>query len=227
MASELIDHSASTSEVMKFGGAPHQPPSAAPMFCADGALEAAVRRILGPGVIAQLANPALQELSANYDPAARMCRLFIDDGQGPMRPLDALIQPSAGAITLTSSPTHKIILRCDEAETAKWASDLLGSREVERLNMTQLAGLSTMREGINLQPQRTNEHIVTPAEIQLLQPFHGYLCIAGFDRTIIQIPERYLERKQPAFLPRSKPLPPPPLQSMQPRRLPSLGNEGI
>jgi len=109
-----------------------------------------------------------------------------------------------GAIILTSSPTTKIILRCDEAETAKWASDLLGIREVERINMTQLAGLSTMREGVNLQPQRTNEHIVTPAEIQLLQPFHGYLCVAGFDRTTIRIPERHLERTQLAFVPRSR-----------------------
>jgi energy-coupling factor transporter ATP-binding protein EcfA2 len=113
-----------------------------------------------------------------------------------------------GAITLTSSPTTKVILRCDEAETAKWASDLLGQREVERVNMTQLAGLSTMREGVNLQPQRTNEQIVTPAEVQMLQPFHGYLCVAGFDRTTITIPERHLDRKQPAFVPRAKASPP-------------------
>ncbi|HEX4209818.1 MAG TPA: type IV secretion system DNA-binding domain-containing protein, partial [Candidatus Binataceae bacterium] len=109
-----------------------------------------------------------------------------------------------GAITLTSSPTTKVILRCDEAETAKWASELLGSREVERINMTQLAGLSTMREGVNLQPQRTSEHIVTAAEIQMLKPFHGYLCVAGSDRTTITITERHLERKQSAFLPRNK-----------------------
>jgi type IV secretory pathway TraG/TraD family ATPase VirD4 len=121
-----------------------------------------------------------------------------------------------GAITLTSSPTTKVILRCDEAETAKWASDLLGSREIERLNMTQLAGLSTMREGINLQPQRTNEHIVTPAEIQLLQPLQGYLCVAGFDRTTIRIPERPLQRKQPAFLSRSRLQPIAPLMEAKP-----------
>jgi type IV secretory pathway TraG/TraD family ATPase VirD4 len=108
-----------------------------------------------------------------------------------------------GAVTLTSSPTTKVILRCDEAETAKWASELLGSREIERINMTQLAGLSAMREGVNLQPQRTTEHIVTPAEIQLLKPFQGFLCIAGFDRTTITIPERHLERHHSAFLPRT------------------------
>ena len=36
--------------------------------------------------------------------------------------------------------------------------------------MTQMAGLSAMREGVNLQPQRTTEHIVTAAEVQLLKP---------------------------------------------------------
>jgi Flp pilus assembly CpaF family ATPase len=65
------------------------------MFCADAALDAAVRRILGPLVVAQLDNPAIQELSANYDPAARVCRLFADDGSGPMRSLEATLQPAA------------------------------------------------------------------------------------------------------------------------------------
>ena len=109
-----------------------------------------------------------------------------------------------GAITLTSSPTTKVILRCDEAETAKWASELLGSREIERMNMTQLAGLSTYREGVNLQPQRSTEHIVTAAEVQLLKAFNGYLCVAGSDRTTIRIPERHLTKRQSAFLPRTK-----------------------
>jgi type IV secretory pathway TraG/TraD family ATPase VirD4 len=109
-----------------------------------------------------------------------------------------------GAVTLTSSPTTKVILRCDEAETAKWASDLLGSREIERMQMTQLAGLSSYREGINLQPHRTTEHIVTAAEIQLLKSLDGYLCVAGNDRTTIRIPERHLKRRCPAFVPRSK-----------------------
>jgi hypothetical protein len=107
-------------------------------------------------------------------------------------------------VTMTSAPTTKVILRCDEAETAKWASDLLGSREIERTEMTMLAGLSNMREGVNLNARRTTEHIVTPAEIQLLKPFHGYLCVAGNDRTTITIPERHLQKNFPAFIPRAR-----------------------
>ena len=45
---------------------------------------------------------------------------------------------------------------------------------------------------------------VTAAEIQLLKPFHGYLCVAGNDRTSITIPERHLERHHPTFIPRTR-----------------------
>jgi len=107
-----------------------------------------------------------------------------------------------GCITLTSSPSTKVILRVDETETAKWASQLIGSHEIERLSMTQLAGLSTYREGINLQPQRSVEPLALPDEIKLLRPFTGYLCIAGNHRTTVRIPESHLTVRHPAFIPR-------------------------
>jgi hypothetical protein len=63
--------------------------------------------------------------------------------------------------------------------------------------------LSTYREGVNLQPHRSTEHIVAPAEIQLLKSLNGYLCVAGNDRTTIKIPERHLEKRHPVFVPRT------------------------
>jgi hypothetical protein len=65
------------------------------MFCADAALDAVLRRIYGPVVVAQLDDPATQELSANYDRVSHTCRLFVDDGGGPMRPLEAVLLPTA------------------------------------------------------------------------------------------------------------------------------------
>jgi len=115
-----------------------------------------------------------------------------------------------GCITLTSSPSTKIILRVDETETAKWASELIGSREIERLTMTQLAGLSTYREGINLSPHRTIEPLVLADEIKLLRPFTGYLCLAGHHRTTVRIPELHLTRYHQAFIPRAADKPPAP-----------------
>jgi len=107
-----------------------------------------------------------------------------------------------GAITLSSSPTTKAILRADHFETAQWAADLIGSHEVERLQMTQLAGLSSYREGVNLSPHRSIEHLVLPAEIQMLEPFCGYLCVAGTNRTMLSIPRLHLDKHCPVFIPR-------------------------
>jgi hypothetical protein len=86
---------------------------------------------------------------------------------------------------------------------AEWASQQLGSREVERLQMTQLAGLSSYREGVNLQPQRSIERIVLADEIKLLPRLQGYVCIAGHDRTRITIPERHLQAREPALIART------------------------
>jgi type IV secretory pathway TraG/TraD family ATPase VirD4 len=108
-----------------------------------------------------------------------------------------------GAITLISAPSTKVILRVDESEMAEWASQQLGSREVQRLQMAQLAGVSSYREGINLQPQRVVERIVLADEIKLLPRLSGYICIAGHNRTHIKIDERHLVQRQPALIPRT------------------------
>lgn len=108
-----------------------------------------------------------------------------------------------GAVTLISAPSTKVILRVDESEMAEWASVQLGSREIERLQMTQLAGLSQFREGVNLQPQRVIERLILADEIKLLPRLNGYICIAGNDRTRIAIPERHLDPQQPPLIPRS------------------------
>jgi len=109
--------------------------------------------------------------------------------------------------TLTSAPTTKVILRCDEAETAEWASEQLGKHEVVRLEMTALAGLSNYREGINLQPHRGVEAIVMGAEVQSLKEYEGYVCVAGADRAKITVPLCHLERRQPDFLPQRRRVP--------------------
>ena len=100
------------------------------LFCANAALDAAVRRILGPIVVAQLGNLPIQELSANFEPRSGLCRLFVDDGSGPMRPLDAFIAPAA-IITVTrmlatvsgqSLPAAAPFLSCDLASGFRWHS---------------------------------------------------------------------------------------------------------
>jgi type IV secretory pathway TraG/TraD family ATPase VirD4 len=110
------------------------------------------------------------------------------------------------AATLIGSPSTKLIMRVDETEAAQWASDLIDSHEVERLQMAQSAsGQAPDKWGLNLQPQRSIERLVLPAEIKLLEKLHGYLCIAGYHRTTTRLPELFLtekEKKHRAFIPR-------------------------
>src|SRR5262249_21774156 len=106
------------------------------------------------------------------------------------------------AVSLTSSPTTKVFLRIDDAESARWASDILGSREVERMTVQQLAGLSNYREGVTLGAQRTAEHIVSPAEIALLRPLETYIAVAGHDRCKTKVLPFYMQRNQPGFIPK-------------------------
>jgi len=109
-----------------------------------------------------------------------------------------------GAVNITSAPAIKCVLRADETETAQWCAELLGKHDIQRMQQVQLAGLSNYREGVTLQPQRLSEYLVTPDEIKHLATLHGYLAVAGQHRTEIVIDECYLERNQPAFIPRTK-----------------------
>jgi type IV secretory pathway TraG/TraD family ATPase VirD4 len=111
-----------------------------------------------------------------------------------------------GAVTLVSLPATKLILRIEEPKTTEWLSKLIGSHEVERLTMTQVAAGSKSkgREGVNLQPQRSIEPLVLPDEIGLLPKFTGYLCVSGYNRTMVRIPRQDLLRQRPDFIPRLK-----------------------
>jgi Flp pilus assembly CpaF family ATPase len=66
-----------------------------PLFCAHPALEATIRRILGPIVCEYLTAPTTQELSANFVAEGSQCQLFLDNGAGVMRALGAVLAPSA------------------------------------------------------------------------------------------------------------------------------------
>ena len=112
-----------------------------------------------------------------------------------------LIYGHDGATVLTSCPTTQIFLRTPDPETAKWASDSIGSHEVERLAISQLTGLSNYREGLTLNPHRAVEPLVIPGEIQALEPFEGYICCGG-GRSRITIPKMHLDPHEPDFTPR-------------------------
>jgi type IV secretory pathway TraG/TraD family ATPase VirD4 len=112
-----------------------------------------------------------------------------------------LIYGHEGATVITSCPTTQIFLRTPDPETSRWASDSIGSHEVERLTISQLTGLSSYREGLTLNPHRAIEPLVIPGEIQALDPFEGYICCGGA-RSRISIPKLHLVERVRDFIPR-------------------------
>jgi Flp pilus assembly CpaF family ATPase len=64
------------------------------MFCTDAAADAAITGWL-PELIDLLRNPAVQEVSGNFEPAANLCRLYADFGDGFMRDVEMTLTPAA------------------------------------------------------------------------------------------------------------------------------------
>jgi type IV secretory pathway TraG/TraD family ATPase VirD4 len=105
------------------------------------------------------------------------------------------------AATLVASPNTKLILRTGEPETAQWCSAQIGEREVERGHLSANASHGE-RYSFGIREQRTTEPAVMPAEMQLLQPLSGYLCITGHHRSFVRLDYLAPQVRQEGFIPR-------------------------
>jgi hypothetical protein len=105
------------------------------------------------------------------------------------------------AATLVASPATKLILRTGEPETAQWCSAQIGAREVERGHLSANAS-HRERYSFGIREQRTTEPAVMPAEMQLLQPLSGYLCITGHHRSFVRFDYLAPDVRQEGFIPR-------------------------
>jgi hypothetical protein len=105
------------------------------------------------------------------------------------------------AATLVASPATKLILRTGEPETATWCSAQIGEREVERGHLSANASHGE-RYSFGIREQRTTEPAVMPAEMQLLQPLSGYLCITGYHRSFVRFDYLAPQVRQEGFIPR-------------------------
>ena len=106
------------------------------------------------------------------------------------------------AATLVASPATKLILRTGEPETAQWCSAQIGEREVERDQLGASIAPREMRGSFSLHRHRSTEPAVMAAEIQLLSPLSGYLCIIGHHRTFIRFPYLAPVSRVEGFIPR-------------------------
>jgi Type IV secretion-system coupling protein DNA-binding domain len=79
------------------------------------------------------------------------------------------------AATMLSCPRYKILLRCDEPDSARWLSTLLGEEELEKPRTGVTASVSDQgRDSINYSSQTERRAIVSREEIAALPDLAGY-----------------------------------------------------
>ena len=80
-----------------------------------------------------------------------------------------------GAATMLSAPHVKILFRCNEPESARWVSDMIGEEENERPRIGTTAAVQPNgRDSINYATFTERRLVVSREQIMGLKNLHGY-----------------------------------------------------
>ena len=109
-----------------------------------------------------------------------------------------------GAKSLTGLLSTWLIYRCEEKNTAQWASDNLYKKEVLETSENLSYGAHSMRDGVSINPQKKERALVTPTEIMGLDNCAGYLRFGrGLPISKVQVNRMELETVAENFIKRS------------------------
>jgi hypothetical protein len=106
------------------------------------------------------------------------------------------------AATMLASSHTKILFRCNEPTSARWVSELIGEREIERPRISTTSSVQTYgRDSMNYANEVDHEIVVTKDEITALENLNGYWkygdAVVPFRIEPVKLPKR-----SPAFVPR-------------------------
>ena len=113
------------------------------------------------------------------------------------------------ASTMLSSPRYKIVLRCNEPDSAEWLSRLLGDEELEKPRTGVTASVSDQgRDSINYSSYTERRPVVSKEEISNLPDLAGYW---KYGELVVPFRCDFIARKQVAngFVPRQSLTPAP------------------
>ncbi len=83
------------------------------------------------------------------------------------------------AQTIIGQCATKLILRCQDPETAKHMAEQLGRRQTRRVDETVSYGANTLRDGVGLTPREELELVALPDEVMNLPKFHGFIRLSN------------------------------------------------
>lgn len=83
------------------------------------------------------------------------------------------------AQTIIGQCATKLILRCQDPETAKHMAEQLGRRQTRRVDETVSYGANSLRDGVGLTPREDLELVALPDEVMNLPKFHGFIRVSN------------------------------------------------
>ena len=79
------------------------------------------------------------------------------------------------AATMLSSSHTKILFRCNEPQSARWVSEMIGEQELERPRVSTTASVQTYgRDSLNYAPDLERSFVISKDQIMALPNLHGY-----------------------------------------------------
>src|SRR5213082_4139813 len=103
---------------------------------------------------------------------------------------------------MLSAPHLKILFRCNEPESARWVSEMIGEEEKERPRVGTTATVQANgRDSINYSTFTERRSVVSKEQIMALPNLHGYWKYAD---SVVQFAIEPVDRRQvaPSFIPR-------------------------
>lgn len=126
--------------------------------------------------------------------------------------LDALYGED-DARTILGQMRNKLILACNDDVTGERMSNMLGKREVRRIEETTSYGANNIRDGVGLAPKDTIEPVAMPEQIMRLPTCTGYLMFSpakrgkAFPISLIRYDWKDRPKAAEKFIPHNRPNP--------------------
>ena len=120
------------------------------------------------------------------------------------------------AATIIAASHTKVFQRTNEVESARWVSEMIGQKELERPRVSTTASVQTYgRDSLNYAPGIEQHYVVSTEQIMALENLNGYWkygdAVVPFRIEPIERPKRARAFVPRSTLPPIKPAPPQPL----------------
>lgn len=112
------------------------------------------------------------------------------------------IYETKGAQSIMGLTLNKAIFSAGDAKTAKTMADAIGKTEVIRRNEGISLGAKRIRDGVNMNSQITQEHIVLPEELMSMPNLQFVLKMRGdLPCTVMDLKYQPIENKHEGYIP--------------------------